>query len=107
MEFRQVKANSRSNVKTLAAVIGGSAVVATLALSLAIDQEQRGPVTVLGSTMATGVTSTAGKAVDGAGDVYGCAVDEGPRTAALRGAVRPVAAVTPLGVSPPVLRLPE
>ena len=60
MEIRQVKANSRSNVKTLAAVIAGSAVVATLALSLAIDQEQRGPVTVLGSTMATGVTSTAG-----------------------------------------------
>ena len=58
MESRQVNANNRSNVKTLAAVIGGSAVIATVALSVAIDQEQRGPVTAQGSTMATGVTST-------------------------------------------------
>ena len=64
MEIRQVKANNRSNVKTLAAVIGGSALIATVALSVAIDQEQRGPVTVLGSTMATGVTSTPDDAVD-------------------------------------------
>ena len=50
--------NKRPNMKLLAAVIGGSALVATGALSVAIGQEKSSPATVMGSSMTTGVTST-------------------------------------------------
>ena len=51
--------NSRNNVKLVAAVIGGSAVLAMGALTMAIHQEQAGPDTVARSTtMTVGVTST-------------------------------------------------
>ena len=48
----------RTNVKMLAAVIGGSAVVAMGALTMAISQEQAGPATVTSSGMTVGATST-------------------------------------------------
>ncbi|MGX9787163.1 hypothetical protein [Mycobacterium sp. MMS18-G62] len=48
----------RTNVKMLAAVIGGSAVVAMGALTMAITQEQAGPATLTSSGMSTGATST-------------------------------------------------
>jgi hypothetical protein len=48
-----------NNVKLLAAVIGGSALIAMGALSMAIHQEQTGPDTVAKSTtMSIGSTST-------------------------------------------------
>jgi hypothetical protein len=50
---------TRKNVKMLSAVIGGSAIVATGALSMAIGQEQAGPETTAKSTtMSIGATST-------------------------------------------------
>jgi hypothetical protein len=50
---------NRDNVKVLSAVIGGSALVAMGALSMAIGQEQAGPDTVAKSTtMSIGATST-------------------------------------------------
>jgi hypothetical protein len=50
---------NRKNVKMLSAVIGGSAIVAMGALSMAIGQEQAGPDTLAkSSTMSVGATST-------------------------------------------------
>ena len=51
-------ATRRINVKKLAVVIGGSAVVAAGALTMAIGQEQASPVTVTSSGMTVGATST-------------------------------------------------
>jgi hypothetical protein len=48
----------RTNVKMLAAVIGGSAVVAMGALTMAISQEQAQPGTLTSSGMTVGATST-------------------------------------------------
>jgi hypothetical protein len=53
-----VHAIRRTNVKMLAAVIGGSAVVAMGALTMAITQEQATPATITGSGMSTGATTT-------------------------------------------------
>jgi hypothetical protein len=53
-----VDANKRTNVKMLAAVIGGSAVVAMGALTMAIHQEQAAPATITSSGMSVGATST-------------------------------------------------
>jgi hypothetical protein len=50
--------NKRINVKMLAAVIGGSAVVAMGTLTMAISQEQATPATVTSSGMTVGATST-------------------------------------------------
>lgn len=50
--------NKRTNVKMLAAVIGGSAAVAMGALTMAINQEQAAPATITGSGMSVGATST-------------------------------------------------
>ncbi len=50
--------NKRTNVKMLAAVIGGSAVVAMGALTMAINQEEATPATVTGSGMNLGATTT-------------------------------------------------
>jgi hypothetical protein len=50
---------NRKNVKMLSAVIGGSAIVAMGALSMAIGQEQAGPDAIAKSTtMSVGATST-------------------------------------------------
>jgi hypothetical protein len=53
-----VNATRRTNVKMLAAVIGGSAVVAMGALTMAIGQEQATPATVTSSGMTMGATTT-------------------------------------------------
>jgi hypothetical protein len=53
-----VNATRRTNVKMLAAVIGGSAVVAAGALTMAISQEQAAPGTITSSGMSMGATST-------------------------------------------------
>jgi hypothetical protein len=53
-----VNATRRTNVKMLAAVIGGSAVVAAGALTIAISQEQAAPATITSSGMSMGATST-------------------------------------------------
>lgn len=53
-----MNATRRMNVKLMAAVIGGSAVVAMGALTLAISQEQAVPATVTSSGMSVGATST-------------------------------------------------
>jgi hypothetical protein len=53
-----VHATKRTNVKMLAAVIGGSAVVAMGALTMAISQERATPATITGSSMTVGATST-------------------------------------------------
>jgi hypothetical protein len=53
-----VQAIRRTNVKMLAAVIGGSAVVAAGALTMAISQEQTTPATITSSGMTMGATST-------------------------------------------------
>jgi hypothetical protein len=53
-----VNANKRTNVKMLAAVIGGSAVVAMGALTIAINQEHTTPATVTSSGMTMGATTT-------------------------------------------------
>lgn len=53
-----MNAKKRTNVKMLAAVIGGSAVVAMGAVTMAITQEQATPATVTGSGMTVGATST-------------------------------------------------
>jgi hypothetical protein len=50
---------SKRNVKCLSAVIGGSAVIALGALSMALGHEQAGPpADVAGSKMTVGQTST-------------------------------------------------
>ena len=51
-------ATRRIDVKMLAAVIGGSAVVAAGAVTLAITQEQAAPATFTSSGMTVGATST-------------------------------------------------
>ena len=51
-------ATRRTNVKMLAALIGGSAVVAAGALTMAINQEQASPATITSSGMTVGATST-------------------------------------------------
>jgi hypothetical protein len=48
----------RTNVRLMAAVIGGSAVVAAGALTLAIGQEHAGPAQLTSSGMTVGDTST-------------------------------------------------
>ena len=53
-----MQATRRTNVKMLAAVIGGSAVVAAGALTTAISQEQASPATITSSGMTVGATST-------------------------------------------------
>jgi hypothetical protein len=53
-----VGATRRTNVKMLAAVIGGSAVVAAGALTMAISQEQTTPARITSSSMTVGATST-------------------------------------------------
>jgi hypothetical protein len=50
---------NRKNVKVLSAVIGGSAIVAMGALTVAVGQEQAGPdVLAKSTTMSVGATST-------------------------------------------------
>jgi hypothetical protein len=53
-----VHANRRTNVKMLAAVIGGSAVVAAGAVTMAITQQQTSPATLATTGMTVGDTST-------------------------------------------------
>jgi hypothetical protein len=53
-----MQATRRTNVKMLAAVIGGSAVVAAGALTMAIGQQQAAPATITSSGMTVGATST-------------------------------------------------
>jgi hypothetical protein len=53
-----VNETRRTNVKMLAAVIGGSAVVAMGALTMAITEQQAGPATLTSSGMTTGATTT-------------------------------------------------
>jgi hypothetical protein len=48
----------RTNVKMLAAVIGGSAVLAMGALTMAITEQQAAPATLTSSEMTVGATST-------------------------------------------------
>jgi hypothetical protein len=52
-----VNANNGTNVKMLAAVIGGSAVVAMGAVTMAITQEQARPAMVTSSGMTVGATT--------------------------------------------------
>jgi hypothetical protein len=52
-----VNANKRTNVKLLAAVIGGSAVVAMGAVTMAIAQEQTTPAVMTSSGMTMGETT--------------------------------------------------
>lgn len=52
-----MQATRRTNVKMLAAVIGGSAAVAAGALTMAIS-EQATPATITSSSMTVGATST-------------------------------------------------
>jgi hypothetical protein len=53
-----MQATRRTNVKMLAALIGGSAVVAAGVLTMAISQEQAMPATITSSGMTVGATST-------------------------------------------------
>jgi hypothetical protein len=53
-----MQATRRTNVKMLAAVIGGSAVVAAGALTMAIGQEHAESTTITSSGMTVGATST-------------------------------------------------
>lgn len=53
-----MNANRPINVRMLAAVVGGSAVVAAGALTLAIGQEPAAPAVVTSSGMTVGATST-------------------------------------------------
>ena len=53
-----MQATRRTNVKMLAAVIGGSAVVAAGALTMAISQERAMPATITSSGMTVGSTTT-------------------------------------------------
>lgn len=53
-----MSSKNRKNVKMLSAIIGGSAMVALGALSVAIGQEQTGTDTIAKSTMSVGATST-------------------------------------------------
>ena len=71
----------QTNVKMLAAVICGSAVVAMGALAMAINQEQASPATVTSSGMTIGATST----------------QETPPTAPATSLAVPVVKATPFG----------
>ena len=51
-------ATRQPNVKMLAAIIGGSAVVAAGAVTMAITQESAAPATLSSSGMTVGATST-------------------------------------------------
>jgi hypothetical protein len=53
-----VNTPSQPNVKMLAAVIGGSAVVAVGALTMAISQEHASPADLTSSGMTVGATTT-------------------------------------------------
>jgi multidrug efflux pump subunit AcrA (membrane-fusion protein) len=53
-----VSSKNRKHVKMLSAVIGGSALVAMGALSMAFGQEPTGTDTIAKSTMSVGATST-------------------------------------------------
>ena len=53
-----MQATRRTNAKMLAAVIGGSAVVAAGALTMAISQERAASGTITSSGMTVGATST-------------------------------------------------
>jgi hypothetical protein len=53
-----VNVTRRANVKLSAAVIGGSAVVAMGALTMAINQEQTSPASLTSSGMTVGATTT-------------------------------------------------
>jgi hypothetical protein len=53
-----MQATRRTNAKMLAAVIGGSAVVAAGALTMAISQEHAASATITSSGMTVGATST-------------------------------------------------
>jgi hypothetical protein len=53
-----VTATRRTNVKMLAAVIGGSAVVAMGALTMAVSQERAGSTSVATGEMTVGATTT-------------------------------------------------
>lgn len=50
-----------NNVKLLAAVIGGGAMIAMGAMSMSIHQEQAGPATAKSSSMTIGSTTTTAK----------------------------------------------
>ena len=54
----RVNATRRTNVKLMAAVIGGSAVVAMGTVTMAVSQEHATPATITGSGMTTGATTT-------------------------------------------------
>jgi hypothetical protein len=54
---KTVNANKRSNVKMLAAIIGGSAIVAMGAVTTAISQEDATPTSVASSGMSMGETT--------------------------------------------------
>ena len=86
----------RNNVKLLAAVIGGSAVMAMGALSVAVAQEQLGPG-VRGQVVNDDhrLDNHRDDATDGGGHVDGRAGDEGPGAAAIRGAGAAVAVANP------------
>ena len=47
-----------ANVKSIAAVLGGSAVVAMTGLTMAVTPEQGTPITITGSGLTVGATST-------------------------------------------------
>jgi alcohol dehydrogenase YqhD (iron-dependent ADH family) len=53
-----VDVTRRTNVKLMAAVIGGSAVVAMGALTMAVTEEHAAPATITSSGMTVGATST-------------------------------------------------
>jgi hypothetical protein len=53
-----VHATRLTNVKLLAAVLGGSALVSMTGLTLAVPDEQATPITITGSGMTVGATST-------------------------------------------------
>jgi len=53
-----VNTTKRTNVKILAAIIGGSAVVAMGALTMAISPEQATPASITSSGMTVGATTT-------------------------------------------------
>lgn len=53
-----MRTTRRTNVKLMAAVIGGSAVVAMGALTMAISQEEATQATITSSGMTVGATTT-------------------------------------------------
>ncbi len=76
---------SKRNVKCLSAVIGGSAVMALGALSMALGHEQAGPpADVAGSKMTVGQTSTETTAPGGSGHLDGGSGHQGTGPPSLR-----------------------